>query len=133
MTHPIPAIVPLQLPDPLTVPGRQHTVDDAVRLRERLVDPAHVTADANGVIRWNRNKAIVPTFVYQDAYCYCPQVQQEAYDKDSQAFLAGYRAADPKPDAEQIAEMTAEFGPGTTVVNIISGRRTKLPGRGRRL
>ena len=129
MTYPIPALVPLDLPNPLTVPGRQHTVDDALRLREKMVDPTHVTADENGVIRWNSNKAIVPTFVYKDAYCYCPRVQWEVYDKDSQAFLAEYRKADPLPDAEQLSEMAANFPPGSTVVNIVTGRRTRLPGR----
>jgi len=41
-------------------------------------------------------------------------------------FLSEYRKANTGPvSAEQRAEMRAAFGPGQTVVNIITGRRTR--------
>ena len=40
--------------------------------------------------------------------------------------LAAYRAAKRPRSAEELAEMRAAFGPGTTVVDVITGERIKL-------
>ena len=47
----------------------------------------------------------------------------EARQTETAAFLADYRANPPQPDAEQLAEMRAAFGPGAEVVNVITGQR----------
>jgi hypothetical protein len=42
-------------------------------------------------------------------------------------FIEAYRSASfPVLDAEELAEMRAAFGPGATVVNVITGRKTEL-------
>jgi hypothetical protein len=43
------------------------------------------------------------------------------------AFLAAYRANPPKRSAEEIEEMRAAFGPGETVVDVITGQEIHLP------
>jgi len=46
-------------------------------------------------------------------------------DRETQAFLAEYRRANKgrKRSAEEIFEMRAAFGPGETVVDVITGER----------
>jgi hypothetical protein len=41
-------------------------------------------------------------------------------------FLAAYRNEAPEPDAEQLREMRAAFGPGQRVVNVATGREYQL-------
>jgi hypothetical protein len=50
-----------------------------------------------------------------------------AHDAETAEVLARYRAThrDPAP-AEELAEMRAAFGPGTRVINVITGRETQL-------
>lgn len=48
-------------------------------------------------------------------------------DEENAAFFATYRAQRARGySAEEIAEMRAAFGPGETVVNIITGERIRL-------
>jgi hypothetical protein len=43
------------------------------------------------------------------------------------ALIAAYRAAQPaQPSAEEMYEMRAAFGPGETVVDVLTGRRVTL-------
>lgn len=112
---------------PIPTRGGSYTREQAERLRKEFVDPTKVSTDTDGVIRWRTNNAIIsPALFRDDAFVVCPPAQVAAYEKDAQEFLAAYRRADPKPDAEQMAEMRAEFGPGKVVVNMITGRRTRL-------
>ena len=112
---------------PIPTRGGNLTRERAERLRAEMVDPAHVSTDAKGVIRWRTNNAIVPPCVFQDdAFAVCPPAQEKAYNEHLDAFFKAYRKADPRPDGEQIAEMRANFPPGSTVVNIFTGRRTRL-------
>jgi hypothetical protein len=46
--------------------------------------------------------------------------------KDTEVILAEYRKHDRAPSQEELAEMRAAFGEGAEVVNVITGRRTKL-------
>jgi hypothetical protein len=46
-----------------------------------------------------------------------------ARDADTAAFLAEYRANYRGPSEEERAEARAEFGAGTTVVNVLTGHR----------
>lgn len=48
-------------------------------------------------------------------------------DSQAEAAIAAYRAAQPAtPSAEERAEMLAAFGPGETVVDVLTGRRVNL-------
>lgn len=112
---------------PISTRGGSYTREQAEKLRADFVNPERVSTDENGVIRWRTNNAIISPALYRDdAFAVCPPAQEAAYNKELDAFLTAYRKADPKPDAEQMAEMRAEFGPGSTVVNIFTGRRTRL-------
>lgn len=112
---------------PIPTRGGNITRERAERLRQEFVDPTKVSVDAEGVIRWRTNNRIISPALYRDdAYAVCPPAQEAAYNAELDAFLTAYRKADPKPDGEQLSEMRANFPPGSTVVNIITGRRTRL-------
>ena len=49
-----------------------------------------------------------------------------AREDEVEAELAEYRANYRGPSAEELAEMRAAFGPGATVVNVITGKKIKL-------
>lgn len=52
----------------------------------------------------------------------------ETRDRETSAFLDEYRESmkDYTPGPEELFEMRAAFGPGETVVNIITGKRIEL-------
>lgn len=96
--------------------------------RERIRTQTHSRPTEPGILRWNANDAVVPPHVYKDAGLECPADQRAAYEADLDVFLAEYRKARENhvPSAEEMFEMRAAFGPGATVVDVITGRRTKL-------
>ena len=49
-----------------------------------------------------------------------------AREAEVEAALAEYRANYKGPSAEELAEMRAAFGPGATVVNVITGKKIEL-------
>jgi hypothetical protein len=95
-------------------------------LDRRLRIVTETTSEAKGVLRWKANRAIVPPWVFEEAFMEVSDAQIEARRKELDEFTAEYRKQDHTPDAEQMAEMRAAFGPGTTVVNVITGQKTKL-------
>ncbi len=87
------------------------------------------TEDGGKTWRWASNDSYVPLD------CLRPygvpadvDAQTAANHAHVQAFLAKYRKAQRgrKPSAEERFEMRAAFGAGATVVNVITGRRTKV-------
>lgn len=95
------------------------------RLRASLADPAEVS-ETDGVRRWRSNGTVIGPHVFADAFVACPAVQREAYRAELDAFAARERAH-PRPlSEEELWEMRSEFGRGTTVVNVLTGRRTRL-------
>lgn len=83
----------------------------------------------DGAWRWDSNGSCVP-----DDYLASTDAPQAERDLTTEArraelaqLVAHMRATEPaQPDAEQLAEMRAAFGPGTTVVNVLTGRTTQL-------
>lgn len=83
----------------------------------------------NGELRWKSNNAVIGLDIFRDAYVEeAPASQKAEYDKYVTASLAKYRERmkNYKPSAEELFEMRAAFGPGTTVVNIITGQKFKV-------
>lgn len=112
LTHlPIPAS---------TLPWR---VREAERLREQFQADATVR---DGALRWNSNGRVVPPDVLRDAFCEAPAEHVATYDREVAAFLAEYRRRDPRLEGEALAEARSAHGAGATVVNVITGRRTRL-------
>ena len=51
---------------------------------------------------------------------------QAARETENRKTIEAYRKADHKPTGEELWEMQAAFGRGTTVVDVITGRKTRL-------
>jgi hypothetical protein len=94
------------------------------------------TLDAHGAYRWKRSDNVIPCDIVQQwaqAGLVTPRqraAHEIAYRADMQAFMGRYAAAQaartPEQLAEERAEMLAAFGPGETVVNVLTGRKTTL-------
>ena len=90
----------------------------------------------DGVARWVSNNHVPP----KDAVVYYGIDQLPGFDQDktdwtrevdTDRFLSKYRAANANRaySAEETAEMVNAYGPGVEVVNVITGKRTRLPGQ----
>lgn len=95
---------------------------ETLHLREQLVSPEHVYAKC-GILHWCSNNAVVPPYVYRDAFVQCPTGQQVAYLNEQDRFLDEYRKISHEPTAEQRAEARAAHGPGVTLVNVLTGQQ----------
>lgn len=102
---------------------------EANRLAGEVRTEATVT---HGVIRWNSNGRVP----FDDVVALAAHVgldvsrtaSNAARDKDVAKTMADYRERmkNHKHSPEELFEMRAAFGPGATVVNAITGKRTKL-------
>lgn len=103
-----------------------HSPQDA---RNSLYDVADFGAD---VLRWASNgrcphdDMLAAWLVLEVITMDQAEATSTARRTEDARFLEEYRSADPAPDGEQLAEMRAAFGPGATVVNVITGRTTSL-------
>jgi len=88
----------------------------------------HTVTD--GIVRWSSNNSVPPLDILEDwAELGLPfdlEASKAASDAEFAEFAARYRAQQKAPSSEHLAEMRNEFGPGTTVVDVISGRRIRL-------
>ena len=87
----------------------------------------------DGVPRWKSNNAAPMTDMLDVWKLHGTPDMEFDYAKavatrasETSAFLAEYRKRDRGPSAEQMTEMRAAFGAGVTVMNIITGRKTRL-------
>lgn len=91
--------------------------------RANMTDEAKSYSDENGVRRWRSNDRAIPYWVFQEAFCVCPAVQRETYERESQEFLESYRKNQPvEPSGEERFEALAAHGPGVQIVDIFTGR-----------
>lgn len=103
---------------------------DAERLLGKFATDA--TVDQNGIVRWNSNGRVPPADILALwAHVGKPfnlELSNETRDVELSLSLADYRERqqDVLPSAEEMFEMRAAFGEGAEVVNIITGKTTKL-------
>ena len=88
-----------------------------------------ITVDENGVAR-NRIGRILMSDLLEKLTYITDKVDVEATkaarEAETDAFLESYRKANNRRSAEELSEMRAAFGTGTTVVDIITGERIRL-------
>jgi len=97
--------------------------------RERLANEISTeTYVKEGCLYWKANNAPVPAHVFVEAGVSAPVGQAAAEQSYLDVVLGSYRKrmANHKPSAEELCEMRAAFGPGTTVVNVLTGKRTRV-------
>ena len=105
---------------------------DATKRVQDYVEEAKMKADvdSNGAIRWKNNGNYL-----MDDYCevleyagypFSREATKAARDAQVAEQLAAYRANPPMMTDEDIEEMRAAFGNGTSVVDVIGGQRILL-------
>jgi hypothetical protein len=87
----------------------------------------------SGVPRWTPNQHVLFNDTIKELQIeHLPGFDREATEaarfEDVSTSVAAYRERmkNHKPSGEELFEMRAAFGRGTTVVNVITGRRTRL-------
>ena len=111
--------------NPIPADAKPWHIRDAERLRKSFVEDAY---EDDGVLRWKSNNRPVPHWSFREALATASDRHLEVERKESAESLRRYREemANHVPDAEELYEMRAAFGTGTTVVNILTGRRARL-------
>lgn len=96
---------------------------------EATAQLAHLVDQTSLILRWSSNNQC-PMNDMLAAWVVLGHIGRDqadatcvARDRETAEFLAGYRANPPQPDAEQLHEMANAFGPGSTVVNVITGQQ----------
>lgn len=105
---------------------------DATKRVQDYVEEAKMKADvdSNGAIRWKNNGNYL-----MDDYCevleyagypFSREATKAARDAQVAQQLADYKSNPPMMTDEEIEEMRAAFGSGTSVVDVIGGQRILL-------
>ena len=93
-------------------------------------DNDEIRTDIGGGAFWNSNGNYLPAdcaeiLSYTD-FPFSLEETARAREAQTAAFLESYRKNYKGPSEEEKAEMRAAFGTGATVVNVITGERTRL-------
>ncbi len=101
------------------------TLWEIARLRAKLVTDTVLDGAA---LRWKSNNRCVPDSTFQDAFCEPSAAHVATCNHETDVFINQYRERmkNHVHSAEELFEMRSAFGPNTTVVNVITGRKTKL-------
>ena len=102
---------------------------EAERLIAKFETDATVT---DGVVRWDSNNRVPPSDILElwrhvgKVFDFDKSYATQQADQD--ADIADYRRrmANHVHSAEELSEMRAVFGPGATVVNVLTGQKTQL-------
>ncbi len=86
--------------------------------------------EADGAIKWNSNEQYLMDDFCEKleyaGYAFSRGATAEKREAQNEESLAEYRRNDKGLTGEALAEARAAFGEGTTVVNVLTGRRTRL-------
>lgn len=88
------------------------------------------TVDEDGAIRWKSNGNYLMDDLCEKleyaGYSFSREATRSAREKRNDEWLAEYRKQKIEYSSEEIAEMRAAFGTGTTIVNILTGERIAI-------
>ena len=110
---------------------KSSAVKEIRKMEERQMN-GEIFFGADGVVRWTSNKRVMPKdcreilshTAYRDLFS--EEASRAAEDAETAAFLESYRKNYTGPSEEEKAEMRAAFGTGSTVVDVITGKRIRL-------
>lgn len=101
------------------------------KMEERQMN-GEIFFGADGVVRWTTNNRVMPKdcreIISHTAYrdLFSEEASRAAEDAETAAFLESYRKNYTGPSEEEKVEMRAAFGTGSTVVDVITGKRIRL-------
>ena len=108
------------------------SAEKEIRKMEERQIKGEIFFGADGVVRWTSNNRVMPKdcreilshTAYRDLFS--EEASRAAEDAETAAFLESYRKNYTGPSEEEKAEMRAAFGTGSTVVDVITGKRIRL-------
>lgn len=109
-----------------------HIVHKSCASRARYLLSSWTAILDGGAYRWPSNGHVVPADCLRLAVALGladpghTGSSAAVRDQETRAFMAQYRANQRPATAAEIVEMRAAFGEGTTVVDVISGRTTRV-------
>ena len=108
---------------------RESALKEIAKLQEQA-DNGEIGTTETGAAFWKSSGNFLPAdcaekLAYTD-FTFSEKVTAEARDAQNAAFLENYRRSVRTITAEDRMEMEAAFGKGATVVNVLTGKRTKL-------
>lgn len=106
----------------------RHAREEAARL---IAQRDEIEVEEDGAAKWTSSgnylpEDVVEKLVFGGADFFSPEATAEKREHQDKAFLDEYRSRKHTPTAEELAEMRAAFGEGTTVTNVLSGEKYKL-------
>ena len=103
--------------------------EQEIERMQRMADNGEIRTNMNGAAFWNSNGNYLPADAAEKLshtdFEFSLEETEKAREAQVTQQLKAYRQ-NHRTSAEEREEMRAAFGPGTTVVNIISGERTRL-------
>ena len=107
---------------------QKHAHEEAERLMSQR---DNIEVEEDGAAKWISSGNYLPADVvekltFAGADFFSAEVTAAKREAQTAAFLDSYRRNNKGPSEEEKAEMRAAFGEGTTVVNVITGKKTRL-------
>ena len=103
--------------------------EQEIERMQRMADNDEIRTNMNGAAFWNSNGNYLPADAAEKLshtdFEFSLEETEKAREAQVTQQLKAYRQ-NHRTSAEEREEMRAAFGPGTTVVNIITGERTRL-------
>ena len=102
---------------------------EIAKMQERIANH-EISTNMNGAAFWNSNGNYLPSDVaeklsYTD-FPFSVEETAKAREAQNELFFENYRKNYQGPSEEELAEMRAAFGPGETIVDVITGKRISL-------
>ena len=108
---------------------KKHAEEEIAKMQRR-VDNDEIRTNIGGGAFWNSNGNYLPAdcaeILSHTDFPFSIEETARAREAQTAAFLDSYRKNYKGPTAEERMEMEAAFGKGTTVVNVITGKKTRL-------
>ena len=103
--------------------------EQEIERMQRMADNDEIRTNMNGAAFWNSNGNYLPADAAEKLshtdFPFSLEETEKAREAQTAQQLEAYRQ-NHRTSAEEIEEMRAAFGTGTTVVNIITGERIRL-------
>ena len=108
---------------------KRHAEEEIQKMQKRI-DNDEIRTNIGGGAFWNSNGNYLPEecaeILSHTDFPFSIEETRRAREAQTAAFLESYARNYKGPSEEEKAEMRAAFGAGTTVVNVITGARTRL-------
>ena len=107
---------------------QKHAHEEAERLMSQR---DNIEVEEDGAAKWTSSGNYLPADVvekltFAGADFFSAEATAAKREAQTAAFLDSYRRNYKGPSEEEKAEMRAAFGEGITVVNVITGKKTRL-------